>query len=209
MTKDEVAKLLWMIAGSYDNFKLDNPKVKTDAWYFDLHEYNADEVLMGYKVFKTTKGSAFAPTPDEIIACMHVPEQLAMESKTEVWNAIRKAIGNSSYNSVEEYEKLPEVAKQIVRSPSQLQEWAGSEGFNENVVQSLVYRSYDDTVKNGSIYKALPTPAQERVVQLRQETIQQLEEHSQTPVLEVKLEEVVTPSECDYSKQLEERLWRQ
>ncbi len=206
MTKEDVVKLLWMIAGSYENFKLDNLDIKTDAWYFDLHEYSADEVYLGYKVFKSTKGSAFAPTPDEIIACMRVPQELALPSKTEVWAEIRKAMSNSAYHSVEEYEKLSDVAKEIVRNPSQLQGWATSENYNEGVIQSQVFRCYDEAVKHSNTTRALPIEAKARYTQLQQETLAKLSAHISQPKIEQKVEKVITPADYDYTKRLEERL---
>ncbi len=202
MTIEDVSKLLWMIAGSYDNFKLDNIEAKTNAWYFDLHDFSAEDVYIGYKIFKRTKGSAFAPTPDEIIACMRVPQELAVDSKAGVWDEIRKAIGNSAYNSVKEFEKLSEVAKEIVRSASQLQEWATREDFNESVIQSLVFRSYDEAVKNKNLRGSLPAEAQMRLAQLQQETTARLTVNDS----EKYQEKVVTPSDCAYSQRLNELL---
>lgn len=202
MTVEDVSKLLWMIAGSYDNFKLDNIEAKTNAWYFDLHEFSAEDVYIGYKIFKRTKGSAFAPTPDEIIACMKVPQELAVDSKAGVWNEIRKAIGNSAYNSVKEFERLSEVAKEIVRSAGQLQEWATREDFNESVIQSLVFRSYDEAVKNKSLRGSLPAEAQMRLAQLQRETTAKLTVDKS----ERRQEKMITSSDCGYTQKLKELL---
>lgn len=206
MTKEDITKLLWMIAGSYDNFKLDNLEVKTSAWYFDLLEYSPEDVYMGYRVFKSTKGSAFAPTPDEIIACMRVPQELALPSKTEVWSEIRKAIGNSGYHSLEEYGKLSDIAKEIVRSAGQLQEWATSQNYNEGVIQSQVYRCYDEAVKHSNTVSALPIEAKARYAQLQQETLARLTQHQGQPRIDPKREEAITPADCNYTKRLEEKL---
>lgn len=203
MTIEDVSKLLWMIAGSYDNFKLDNIEAKTNAWYFDLHEFSPEDVYMGYKIFKRTKGSAFAPTPDEIIACMRIPQDLALPSKTEVWEEIRKAISNSAYNSVSEFEKLSDVAKEIVRSAGQLQEWGTQEGFNENVVQSLTFRGYDEAVKSLKTTDALPIEGRVRLAQKQQEMAKLTSNEHQ---IAQRPQKAITQSDCDYTKRLEELL---
>ncbi len=46
------------------------------------------------------------------------------ESDTELWEKLLSAIRNSSYHSEEEFEKLPPVVQEYVRSPRQLQELA-------------------------------------------------------------------------------------
>ena len=61
----------------------------------------------------------------------------------EEYNAIRQAIKSSGYYSVENFEKLPEIAKQFVGSPSQLKEWALREDFNEEVLRGQFLKQYD------------------------------------------------------------------
>ena len=46
------------------------------------------------------------------------------ESNAELWDKLLNAIGNSSYHSEEEFEKLPLLVKEYIRSPRQLQEMA-------------------------------------------------------------------------------------
>ena len=46
------------------------------------------------------------------------------ESDTELWEKLLRAIRNSSYHSEEEFEKLPPVVQEYIRSPRQLQELA-------------------------------------------------------------------------------------
>ena len=46
------------------------------------------------------------------------------ENNSELWDKLLNAIGNSSYHSEEEFEKLPLLVKEYIRSPRQLQEMA-------------------------------------------------------------------------------------
>ena len=45
-------------------------------------------------------------------------------SELEAWSLVRKAVRNSGYHSVEEFEKLPEACQRAVGSAANLKEWA-------------------------------------------------------------------------------------
>lgn len=64
-------------------------------------------------------------------------------SEAEAWGHIRKAIRNSGYEAIREYDCLPPILRKLVGSPSQLREWAmmDSEVLN-TVVASNVQRGF-------------------------------------------------------------------
>ena len=50
---------------------------------------------------------------------------------------------NSTYNAVEEFERLPEIAKKFVGSPNQLREWATSDDYNDSVVKGQFFKQVE------------------------------------------------------------------
>lgn len=77
-------------------------------------------------------------------------------SEQEAWNLVSKAIRNSAYHATEEYEKLPELVKQIV-TPLELREWAQIEKAETvQVVASNFMRSYKVKLSGYREYQALP-----------------------------------------------------
>lgn len=42
----------------------------------------------------------------------------------QAWELVRRAVGNSGYDSQEEYDRLPEEVRQAVGSPGQLYQWS-------------------------------------------------------------------------------------
>lgn len=77
---------------------------------------------------------------------------------TDEWNAIRKAIGNSIYNSGEMFEGLPPIAKQYVGSPYQLKQWAMAEDFNADVAKGQFFKQYE-VLKQREKYKSILSEA--------------------------------------------------
>lgn len=68
------------------------------------------------------------------------------ENIEDILAEIRNAMHNSSYHATEEFEKLSPMAKQMVRNPSALREWAIMPNFNEQVWRGQMMKIYD-TIK--------------------------------------------------------------
>lgn len=78
-------------------------------------------------------------------------------SELEAWSLVRKAVRNSGYHSVEEFEKLPEACQRAVGSAANLKEWALMDSERvETVEQSHFIRNYRTTVQRISEEKKLP-----------------------------------------------------
>lgn len=82
----------------------------------------------------------------------------------EAWALVSNAIRNSTYNSVDEYAKLPPVVQKAVGLPDQLRIWAMDENYNEEVVMSQFQRSYRSELKRQEEFQKLPSDVQ-RLIQ--------------------------------------------
>ena len=109
-------------------------------------------------------------------------------SELEAWSLVRKAVRNSGYHSLEEFEKLPEACQRAVGSAANLKEWALMDSERvETVEQSHFIRNYRTTVQRISEEKKLPESIRLLIASMRDNALE-LEKKEQ-PVLEVKKQE--------------------
>ena len=147
MTREEIQDFLAMIQATYPNFNPPNKTAAVNAWMLALEEYEEKAVHIAFKLYMQTNTSGFAPVPGQIIEkiyTMTAPQEL---NEMEAWSLVSKAIQNSGYNSVEEFEKLPPLVQKAVGLPSQLRLWALTEDLNHEVVMSGFQRAYKEEVK--------------------------------------------------------------
>lgn len=138
MTRDEAVKIVRIIYNSYPNYKPNNLSETVDVWHTLLAEYEYNKVAVALKAYILSDTSGFAPSIGELVAMMQPPTLNEMEA----WSLVSKAIRNSLYNPVEEFDKLPYTVKKSVGSPAQLRQWAAEENFNEQVVASNFIKCY-------------------------------------------------------------------
>ena len=161
MNKSETSKIIAVLMASYPNFL--NNKTPTDiqatisVWDEMLKDYSYQEVSIAVKVCITQDKSNFAPSIGQVInKIIGFRNQGNELTEQEAWNLVSRATKNSAYHATEEYEKLPEVVKQIV-TPSQLKEWSQMDSDSvQSVVASNFMRSYKAKVASNKEYQALP-----------------------------------------------------
>ena len=162
MNKKETSKIIAVLMASYPNFlssrSTDEIQATINIWNEMLTDYSYQDVSAAIKACITQGRSGFAPSigqvTDKILSFKNQGNEL---TEQEAWNLVSKAMRNSTYNATEEFEKLPELIKNIVGGPSQLKEWAMSESKEiQTVIASNFMRSYK--VKSASFreYQALP-----------------------------------------------------
>ena len=103
----------------------------------------------------------FAPNVGQIKEQMRKLTSPEDTSEAEAWALIRKAISNSGYEAVAEFEKLPPMLQRIVGSPSQLRDWSmiDSETVN-SVVMSNVQRAFRSVQQREQEKAKLPPSVQ-------------------------------------------------
>ena len=158
----ETAKLMAVLETAYPMFYAKKTQQEREdairLWAEMFAEEPGEVVAMAVKALIKSRVSTFPPGIGEITEKIQQITQPDQMTEMEAWNHVVKAVGNSAYNSGEEYQKLPPVVQRLVGSPSQLREWAvmDSETFN-SVVASNFQRSYKVRAKNERDYLALPS----------------------------------------------------
>lgn len=157
MDREEVKRLLTVIAGAYPTFKPDDKKAVVDTWSYMLSEYDYNIVQIALKTYITTSGSAFAPSISELIDLCHKPEEVSQLNEVEAWALVNKAIRNSGYHAQEEFDALPNLVQKCVGSPSQLHSWAFTdEKTIDSVIASQFMRVYKIEAKREIENKKMP-----------------------------------------------------
>lgn len=143
MTRDEFAILVKSMKAVYTQPSFIPDKDAFNVWYELLKNIDYKILSFGLKKYMMTERRE--PTPSDLIACAQNLVGGKELNETEAWNLVSKAIRNSTYNSEEEFLKLPETVQRAVSSPGQLWEWATSENIDGkwlSVIQSNFQRSY-------------------------------------------------------------------
>lgn len=144
MTRDEVITILGILKTSYPNFYKDMTKQDMyntiDLWseFFKDDNLKLVEIAVKNIIVKSEFAPSIATIKKEIVNLTN-----DNETPIDLWNKLKKAICNSTYNSVEEFEKLPPKVQRFVGSPQGLREL----GQNDS--------SVNDTVVKGQFLKQI------------------------------------------------------
>lgn len=134
MTLQETQKLLVILKKAYPRYYMESTKEEVEEtlmFYHDMFkDYPVEVVATALKNY--VKVNKYPPTIAGIIEQI---ELLTDNNTAEtLWTAIEKAVRNSTYNSVEEFEKLPPECKQFIGSARALKELGQMDGGTLNTV---------------------------------------------------------------------------
>jgi hypothetical protein len=159
MTRIETAAVLAVIKTAYPRYYDNKTKKELEEtislWQTMLEEYPAAVVTGAVKALIAV--NKFPPAIAEVIEMIGTLTKPGELGEIEAWGLVKNAIRNSTYHSIEEFEKLPVAIQTTLGSPSVLKEWAMSEdGSVETVVASNFMRSYRSKVDNRKTIEAVP-----------------------------------------------------
>lgn len=147
MNKQETAKVFYLVRAAYPNtFKGWGQKefdAYIEAWMMVFFDKDFENVMKGLQFYLCNDTKGFAPSPGQIIESMHKLQPESTMNEMEAWRMVDKAVRNSAYNAQEEFNKLPQTIKRVVRTPGTLREWANmDEAEFITVIQSNFMRSF-------------------------------------------------------------------
>lgn len=166
MTKTDAEKIIASMIVSYSNYKPTDVELTAKVWADMLAEYDYSQVSMALKAYINSDNSGFAPSIGQLVDIIHKMTAPAELNEMEAWSLVSKAIRRSSYNSEEEYKKLPELVQKAVGSASQLRVWALDEDYNEGVVMSLFQKCYRTELKRHEELQKMPLQVRELIEQV-------------------------------------------
>lgn len=172
MTRDEVKKIIAVIAATFPNFDSDDPATTIDAWHLFLADYSYQDISAALKIYVSTANSAFPPSASQLIGQLNKVRSLKNAQEVDVWREVRPAIRNGNYHAEEEFKKLSPLAQKMVGDPGQLKEWAmlPSEDI-DTVVQSNFKKRYETMTKREAELSAMPREVREMIATANQKQI--------------------------------------
>ena len=101
--------------------------------------------------------SGFAPGIGQLVGKIQTISQPQELNEMEAWSLVSRAIRNSTYNSVEEFAKLPPLVQKAVGLPDQLRTLAMDENYNEQVASSNFIKCYRTEVTRSQELSKMPS----------------------------------------------------
>lgn len=148
MTREEVLQIYTLFSEAYDMKVSD---IVIEVWYQVLKVHSFEDGQEA--AVKYLRTQHFKPVPADInnlIMDKYIAKTAKPKAMTslEAWALVYKAICKSGYNSVEEFNKLPDDCKRAIGSPENLEEMARMDVKTvQSVEQSHFIRNYDSIVK--------------------------------------------------------------
>ena len=171
MTIDEMGQILDALKVVYPHYYKtysEDEKFQISCLWAEMFEAEpVGLVLAAVKSFIATDTKGFPPAIGQIKEQIVKLTKDEEKSELEAWGEVKKALSNSGYNAVTEFDKLDPAIKRIVGAPSQLRDWASVEtGALDSVIASNFQRSYRAIAKNERERAVLPPEVAEMVKQL-------------------------------------------
>lgn len=216
MTREETVKIIRIMVDSYPNYKPNDISETVDVWHMMLEEYSYKEVSVALKAYILSDESGFAPSIGKLVSKIHTvtaPQEL---NEMEAWSLVYKAICNSTYNSVSEFEKLPPLVQKAVGLPDSLREWAMTENLNCEVVMSNFQKAYKAELKRHEELQKMPQNVRQLIEKAnvgsysagidekRQKAIESANERKQGEIKALEMKHDGVPMPEKYKERLED-----
>lgn len=158
MNKREVAQILAILKEYYPrDFVNSDLQTKVEAWYLILQDYDYKLTQNAVISFVSSDLNGFMPSVGQIVDKINKLTNKNQLTENEAWDLVYKALGNSTYNSVQEFDKLPKEVQRSVGSPDMLRSWSQLELDEiQTVIQSNFMRSFKTASKQIKEYDLLP-----------------------------------------------------
>lgn len=194
MTRDETKKILMVMQASFPNYHPVDPAATLNTWELMLQEYTYEQISLALKTYILTDTTGFAPSIGQLVGKMQSITEPQELNEMEAWSLVRQAIRNSSYNSIEEFGKLPPLVQKAVGLPDQLRTWAIDENYNDQVVSSNFIKCYRTVLERDRELKKMPREVQAiieracknshsaQIEEKRERTVKAFEERKQSNI---------------------------
>lgn len=166
MTRQETAQIMDILKAAYPQFysKLKANEMANALTLWAALFADDDPKIVGLAVKALIVGDTkgFPPVIGQVKEYMRRITRPSEMTEAEAWALLAKAVRNSGYNSVKEFDNLPVLIQRLVGSPTQLKEWAMVDTDElQTVVQSNFMRSYRARSQSEREYLALPQEVRE------------------------------------------------
>ena len=141
MNMAETSYILSCITAVYPAFLKDrDPKLLKELWQRIFSRVPCGQVEQAVTAYIASDRKGFPPTPGAINDWIMRMRQKDELTEDEAWAMVARAASRGTYNSREEYEKLPPDVQKIVCSPRQIYDWAQMDCTEFNTVVASVFK---------------------------------------------------------------------
>lgn len=167
MTKKETIAIMAMLKASYPRYYGDmgaeDIETAINLWYTMLKDY--DGKIVGQAVKSVIATNKYPPTVAEVLEKIKLITGKEDMTEMKAWSYISKAVSNSTYHALEEWEKLPEQLQKAV-SPDLLRSWATIEGEDvQTIIQLHFLKTFRANEKRRKDIESLPSSAKELMLE--------------------------------------------
>lgn len=168
MNKFETIGIMAILKEAYPMYYREKSKedlnVAVSLWSEMFADDDINLVKASVKSYIANDIKGFPPVIGQIKNSLYKltePEQL---SEIEAWGLVSKAIKNSCYNALEEFNKLPPVIQNTIGSSDRLREWSMVEVDTlQTVISSNFMRSFKAKSQNEQEYEKLPNDVKQLI----------------------------------------------
>ena len=124
MSRQEILLMLNILKKAYPSFyrNLTKQEAEDTVVLYEEMFKDCDSRIVLHAVKELINTNEYPPTIASIKEKMYQMTHTNESSDSELWDILVKAIGRSGYYAEEEFNKLPSIIKEFVKSPYQLQE---------------------------------------------------------------------------------------
>lgn len=160
MTRQGAYQVLAILRSSYTSSLVgsdDAMKLQIALWEEIFAEEPDALVMAAVKAYMSTDTKGFMPVPGQIKEQIAILRDKGGLNEKYAWELVTKALCNSSYGSVEEFEKLPADVQRAVGSPNMLRSWATVNISDlQTVIASNFKRDYRAIVAQKKDFAKIP-----------------------------------------------------
>lgn len=140
MVKAEWKPLVAQLKCAYTSQNFLPDEMAWELWLRALSDLPAE--LVRYAIVVYIQSNHYPPTIADLREIASTLVNKDQMTEMQAWALVSKAVRNSSYNSEEQFRRLPELVQKAVGSASVLKEWALMEEDKISVAQSQFLRTY-------------------------------------------------------------------
>lgn len=176
MNRTEILQILAIIKvaypNSYNNLGSEDRKALVALWEMQFKDYEANKVMQAINTIIATDSSAFCPSIGRIKEVIYKLSNQNELSEQDAWNAVRKAIRNSTYNSLEEFKKLPEEVQEVIGSSSRLREMATLTDSEVEFAHNGFTKNFNAVMQRKKEYAMLPSSIKNQIEMTKEKMIE-------------------------------------
>lgn len=173
MNRQEALAVFKVMKNAYPNvyrdFKENDINGFVDLWVMMFSEESVQLIIEAIKA--VIENIEYPPT------IAHIKKQIKVmtnsnsyDTEEEAWFKVTKALANSYYNSVKEFDKLDDISKRLIGSSSVLRSYGQMDTDKlHTVVKSNFMRSYKSMIQERKEFENLPNSAKQLSQQLGNE----------------------------------------